>query len=485
VRAIRLELPSGEVRPIAEERCQSIVRISEKLRAIGSGVGSVPDALRANLERRLQAFVDHRISFDDAIDDSSMARAFLVTFRARHDIREAVPFSAVVVRRLVQLLANRPAPLVAVYLEYFDRLEARRELGEHLLNHYTQAADARRLGPSDQRFRQFAWLLFAEDGPQGFADNATRAEGGVAGLSKLAGVPIVGEFHDTVWRYFYVAHANAVPLGTISQTLFEALQTGTHEKPLKGRLVGHFLVETLVARCIQENRPIPDQWLSYVLKLAGDPRKSPTSLVFQKWWAQQQAAIIRKVVASLAKRDLKFFLELLEEFSVQMGGDMERMYPARKRFLEGFLAEGDSVQDALLILSESGRRFIRQKLPPEERKEFTSSLLHGGNNLDQSAIYLELPNGHVIEGSHQSRLRFYRAEAPFPCGLRDRRPNAVEYRQITGSETAYELNHAPPVSWQFRAMEHIAQANYGLRINPEKALNTEDYRHMLERFGAI
>jgi hypothetical protein len=138
----------------------------------------------------------------------------------------------------------------------------------------------------------------------------------------------------------------------------------------------------------------------------------------------------------------------------------------------------------LLILSESGRAYIRQKLPAEERKEFTSSVLLGGTG-DQSAIYLELPNGHIIEGSHQSMLRFYRFDAVFACGLRDRRPEYVDYRGITGSDTMFEQRHHPPVGWQYRAMQHIAKSNYGIRLNPEKALIPADYRLMLQDYGTL
>ncbi len=368
MKAIRLELPSGNVRPISETRIHAVSKLSDRLRAIGSGIDGVPLQLQDELGRRMEALFSKQITFHEAIDSPALARAFVVSYRAHLSFRREVPFTSEVVHDLITLLANRPAPLVTVYLEYFDQLEARRDLGAYLLNYYAQLDKNRRLGPADERYRRFSSILFAENGPQVFADNATRAEGGVANLSQQAGVPNVGEFHDTVWRYFYVAHADAVTMGDVSSTLQQAVQSGAHEEPLEHRLVGHLLVEALVARCIRENRPVPDRWLSYLLRVAGDPRKSPMSAAFQKWWAPQEASIVRKVKASLAKRDLKFFLELLEEFSFQTGGALARMYPARKQFLEGFLAEGDRVQDALLILSESGMQFIREKLPIEEEE---------------------------------------------------------------------------------------------------------------------
>lgn len=485
MRRMRLALPSGEVRPIAEERHEAMGRLGERLRVIGSGMNAVSQAVAEELERRLEQVESRGKPFHEAIDSPSMARAFLVAYRSRPAIRSGIPFTSNVMNTLAHWLGNRPAPLVSVYLEYFDRLDARKELGTYLNQHYANLDRSRPMAPTEERLCRFSSILFAENGPEIFADNATRAAGGVASLSQQAGLPTIGEFHDSVWRHYYVAHARAAPMGEVTEILHEARQSGIYEEPLQGRLVGHLLVEVLVERCIQENRVIPDRWLSFILKLASDPRKAAASIVFQKWWVPQRPEIVRKVKASLAQRDLGFFLELLEEFSIQTGGALARMYPARRRFLEGFLAAGDGVQDALLILSRSGQNFIRQKLPLEERKDFSSSILLGGNNADQCAIYLELPDGHVIEGSHNSKLRFYRSRAQFPCRLRDQRPLEVYYSSITGSKTAFELAHHPPVSWQYRALKHLSEGNYGLRINPESALNREDYQSMLESYGAV
>ena len=481
----RLELPSGELRPVVDERVDKIFQLGEKLRVIGSGFDSVPGSVQHELNVRLQMLMHGHSLFADLIDTTALARAFLASFRADQEIREQIPFSVEVVRSLTRLLSNRPGPLVTVYLELYDQLEGRPELGRFLLDHYQDLDEPRRISPSDQRFRNFASLLFVEGAPRKFAEDVVSNQKDVAELSQQAGLPSVGDFHDTVWRWYYVTHSKEVAHGTVSRILNEAVRSGLYEQPLEGRKVGHLLVEVLVSRCIQENRAIPDQWLSYILRIAGDPRKSATSLQFQSWWAPQESTILKKVKASLAKRDLEFFLQLLEEFSVQQGGDMERMYPARKRFLEGFLAEGDSVQDALLILSKSGQQYIRDKLPLEERKEFSSSVLHGGNNPNQSAIYLELPNGHLIEGSHQSKLRIYHADSTFACRLRDTRPRYVDYRSITGSDVRFDQSHHPPSGWQYGVMRHLANTDYGIQIDPQKALSPEDYRLMLSKYGAI
>ena len=481
----RLELPSGELRPVGDERVDKVFTLGEKLRVIGSGFDSVPASVQQELNIRLHTLIHGESLFANLIDTTALARSFLASFRADQEIRNQIPFSVEVVRSLTQLLSSRPGPLVTVYLELYDQLEGRQELGQFLLDHYQNLDETRRLSPSDLRFRNFASLLFIDGAPRKFAEYATTHQWEIAKLSQDAGVPGLGDFHDTVWKWFYVTHSKEAPYGTISNTLNEALQSRLYEQPLEGRKVGHLLVEVLSRRCIQDSRSIPDRWLSYILRIAGDPRKSATSLQFQSWWAPQEADVIKKVKASLAKRDLEFFLQLLEEFSVQQGGDMERMFPARKRFLEGILAEGDGVQDALLILSKSGQRYIRDKLPIEDRRGFSSSVLLRGNNPEQSAIYLELPNGHLIEGSHQSQLRIYQADSPFACRLRDTRPQSVGYKSITGSETRFNKTHHPPVGWQYGVMKHLANADYGMRLDPQKALSPEDYRLMLKKYGAI
>lgn len=162
---------------------------------------------------------------------------------------------------------------------------------------------------------------------------------------------------------------------------------------------------------------------------------------------------------------------------------MARMYPSRQRFLEGFLASKDGIQDALLILSPEGRKYIKGQLPAEERRDFECSILSGNTTLGLSAIYLELPNGHLIEGSHQSMLRLYAANAELPTRLRDRRPKNVSYQDITQSAVSFDQRHYPDLRWQHNVLCHLSRYSYGITIDPEETLSDEDYRLMIRKYG--
>ena len=165
------------------------------------------------------------------------------------------------------------------------------------------------------------------------------------------------------------------------------------------------------------------------------------------------------------------------------GGDFARMYPPRMNFLNGFLSVDDAIQDALLILSPSGKEYIERQLDPEERQDFQCTILTKPSKDGQCAIYLELPNGHLIEGSHQSRLRLYSSNSELPTRLRDERPKKIEYPEITRSQASFEQDHHPNVNWQFKVLSHLSRYDYGVDIDPEKSLSEIDYNFMIQRYG--
>lgn len=476
-------LPSPELSPIPVERLEAMTSYADAMAVIGDGMGALPPATVEELEKRLGAYRRGECSLDAVINTSSMARAFLSVYSTKAELRDAIPYTRDLSSRLAQVLSTHLAPLARLYFEHYDTLEGHHYLGGLLFIHYQSRPDLSRLTSTDRSYAENVHLLFGKEGPKSVADEAIRRDISLRELESVINIPAIGEFHDRSYRRYYVSHAAEVPHGQLSDILQETLKPDLHNLPLDDRMLGHQMIETLVRRCINERSVISKPWLSYILKIAGDPRLPASHKNFQKWWMIQPPEIVRKMKASLARRDLNFFLELLGNFAQSEGGDMARMYPARRKFLEGFLAANDVVRDALLILSPEGKKYIKSQLPPDERREFSCSVLTGSNTLRQSAIYLELPTGHLIEGSHQSLFRIYQAEAAFPVKLRDKRPQTVPYQDITGSDPSFEKRHHPEVGWQHNILCHLAQYDYGVDIDPESALSTSDYTIMTKKYG--
>ncbi|MDB4414354.1 EH signature domain-containing protein [bacterium] len=450
---------------------------------ISDGVSAPRKDSIDEVKRRIEAYKNNQCSFTAVVDTAEMARTFLAEYSARKQLRDAIPFTSDIALPLCQILATYPAPLARLYFEYYNDLEAFKTLREFLLSFYQKIDGLAHLTRKNQSYVDHAETIFGGNGPSAIAYEATETGKSLREIERQYYLPANGTFHDQAYRWYYVNHAQDLSFGEVSPILGETLSPTIHNLPLEGATLGHHLILTLVQRCITFAKTIPADWVTYILKIAGDPRLPATHQRFQKYWALQSPAIIKKVKAALAKRDLGFFLRLLEQFARDEGGDIARMYPPRMKFLNGFLSVDDAIQDALLILSPSGKEYIERQLDPEDRRDFQCTILTKAGKDGRCAIYLELPNGHLIEGSHQSRLRLYPSKSELPTRLRDERPQKIEYPEITGSQASFEQDHRPNVNWQFKVLGHLSRYDYGVDIDPEKCLSESDYNSMIQNHG--
>ena len=478
-----LDLQSPELKPIPGDRMKAIASFAEVMSVIGDGGGTPPPLAIDELTYRVNAYRNNRCSLASVVETPNMARTFITVYSAKQILREAIPFTTELSSLLTRALSSHPAPLVRLFFGHYDTLDAYETLREFLLSSYKSKKDLAKLTGKNRCYVENASILFGEAGPRVIAEEAVLRGKSLHELATSFNMPIQGAFHDQAYLWYYVSHAQQVSIGRMTPVLKESSNPDIHHLPLRGKNLGHWMIDILVRRCIDDDHIIPEHWLTYILVIAGDPRVPATHQRFQKYWISHSPQVTKKVKASLARRDLKFFLDLLGQFAEEEGGDMGRMYPARRRFLEGFLTAKDAIEDALLILSPQGRDYIKSQLPPEERRGFVCSILTGNTIPGQSSIYLELPNGHLIEGSHQSCFRLYHAEAAFPLKLRNGRPATVAYPEITGSNSTIEQAHHKGVRWQYNILSHLAQYDYGVDIDPETALSESDYNLMIQKHG--
>ncbi|ABP79166.1 conserved hypothetical protein [Stutzerimonas stutzeri A1501] len=125
-----------------------------------------------------------------------------------------------------------------------------------------------------------------------------------------------------------------MPLGDSDPVLDELLKPSVAKAPFEGaRRIGHVALEILIDRAGQEAGEV---WQNFILNLAGDPRISSSAVNFREWWQPLGEERIQKVRGWLSKEDLRLFLQAVEQYGLETANmEMQRMFPARKRFLEG------------------------------------------------------------------------------------------------------------------------------------------------------
>lgn len=467
-----MRLPSPELNPIPESTVSGLQADIAKLQRIGMGCSKPHSSELEELRKRFNKYRNGEISQAQFISNARLARAFLYSYPGDLAAGDAIPFDTNLLDVVWNHLGKRPNGLLATYFTCYQDLPSCSELAQRLEDHYNSLS-MEECPSLERKVKMNAQTLFSNQGPKIAATIAAERGESIPTTEYGLGIPSDGKFHDEVLKWHYVYHARCLPIGEVSDCLKEASEKYICEQPLEDRMLGHSVVEALCLKCTDVNWALPLSWLKIILRIAGDPRIGVATSQYQRWWALQKASVIKMVKAALAKRDIEYFLQALENFANTEGGDMERMYHPRRMFLSGILKTG-SVKDALLILSQDAVRTIRRGLPKDEQKYFACSYLRD-SSIRQCCIYIEVDRGHIIEGTHQSRFRMFAEDSQFACQIRDSRPEQISYNDITASDVLDEFNHHPPISWQCKVMGQL-NSRFGIKVDPQNAFDVADYR---------
>ena len=149
-----------------------------------------------------------------------------------------------------------------------------------------------------------------------------------------------------------------MPVGADSPLLNKVTQPEIRDAPLngEGELIGHAVLRSLISRA--DANSVSDVWRNTILLIAGDPRVPPGHLNYLNWWSRLEPALTHKVRGWLAGFDLKLFLSALDQYGKDRNDkELQRMYPARKRFLEGLLEQG-GVNNTRLFISRDMEHYL-------------------------------------------------------------------------------------------------------------------------------
>lgn len=244
-----------------------------------------------------------------------------------------------------------------------------------------------------------------------------------------------------------------------------------------GRYFGHAAIEALTDKPGQTPGAA---WLGAILDIGGDPRLTHAPK-WREWWAPVSEAARLRMVGWLSAQDLRLFLMAVEEYGRESGEEkLQRMFPDRKKFLEGLHSQG-LVQGTRLILGNNARRSVIRQLGKALKSDI--AVLQGDPR--KSVIFVDCGNFHLVEGSHDFSLWIYKG-LPNKL-LTDRRQRVYTLQALrTDIPAAHEktnrslnkahtgIRHHGP--WQFKALEFLA--SWGIALPADKLMSKAAYEAM-------
>ena len=383
--------------------------------------------------------------------------------------------------------------LAQLYFRRFDLLDTKYEVREPLEHILVQQLEkipplkikSTWIDPLVTLKREASWLLNL-DGPATLAKRV-QEEGRELGETfmrmGLQGFDD-GRYGDVCRTYFYLDTLRHLPVGASDPVFSELLKPLVHMAPFEGsRRIGHAALEILIDRAQQD---LSDAWQDFIINLAGDPRIASSARNYREWWQPLGETRIQKVRAWLSKEDLRLFLQALERYGFESGNDkLQRMFPARKIFLEG-LFKLKLIRSTRLLLGDRARRAVKKILDKDVNTSFASM---DGQMNDKAVIYLDCGDFHLIEGSHDfsiwvyfatpsESLRTYEKNHFSHSDLTRAIPN--EYKKTYPKLPFDSFVHSPN-TWQNNVFSFLA--DNGIEIDVEQLLSPQDYQYELRRFG--
>jgi len=227
-----------------------------------------------------------------------------------------------------------------------------------------------------------------------------------------------------------------------------------------------FSLSQTISMCMMDkasNKNMPDNWRQFIISLLGDPRMPKSSALYQKGWAGLPSDYEHQMQKWLSQMDMLVFLELLKEIGNQSGNEMiQRMFPARKSFLESLYQTG-MITRTRLFLSNDAVEYIEKQYNAEDRPMYAQI-----SHKNKSIIYMQVGRVHLIEGTHNYSVRLL-DRLPESSGITDQKKKKFVLTELaTGLDQKYvsefnDTNHLYIVphdihnAWQ-RKLTEIFQA---------------------------
>ncbi|MEN8883346.1 MAG: EH signature domain-containing protein [Flavobacteriaceae bacterium] len=236
----------------------------------------------------------------------------------------------------------------------------------------------------------------------------------------------------------------------LSRTIIQQNLYNSEYKSLD--LVGHEIIRIILMS--NASVDIHKSWIQLILSIASDPRSSDQSRQYQKWWLPIDKVLIDRFVRILSHSEILLFLEAISEFATSENSEMSRMFESRKQLLIG-LSIQNKIEKSRLYLPAKVLKFLKQENPKLDLSYVCN--LQGERN--KCIIYLKIGDNHIIEGSHNCKIRLY-SQFNSQNMLLNPRLKELSYSKITtGLEDMYWANNKRPLS-----LVHHANGKWKMKI---------------------
>ncbi len=386
--------------------------------------------------------------------------------------------------------------MVYAFFEHFDQLGGEKTFDRtifdavcQLLRTELESRETGGAGPEIKGLNRYKDLIFTLDGPEQVVNYARNCNIDLdAAFKELS----LGNYHDTrfhrLCRYrYFLDTLRHLPVGRDDPVLKEICKQEVYDALAgEGRLLGHEALSILIDRAA--SREISDSWRGAILSIAGDPRIPDNSSRFRKWWAILGTERQKKVRGWLSGFDLMLFLKALENYGEVSGKmDLQRMFRARKIFLEGLHSQG-LIQHSRLFVGNYPEQYLQRNYKQNELPEYAKV-----KDPHRSMIYLQVGHCHMIEGSHSFKLWLFpnlpERATIIEYSTREFSPYALSYTLEANYHKEFRnqdrqpiaIIHYPNLLWQHKAIKFLKSE--GIYPDIEKLFTPKDYATYKYRYG--
>lgn len=390
--------------------------------------------------------------------------------------------------------------LMSLYLKLYDQLEAVSKYTEDLLKALRKllkkqleyfskdgkTPNQTRVKNLFDAFIEHQDILLAENAVRKTVDYAIENKLDLQDLFNQLGLKGFdnGRFSEQCRYLFYIKKIESLTESQWDPVLLEIQRPSVFNAVYDGqKLLGHVAMQLLIDKVTSTP---DDHWLEVLLEIASDPRISSTAVNFRKWWQPLGEQRVSRVRSWLAKEDLRLFLEAVEQYGISSNEEsLQRMFPARKKFLEGLFEQG-LVRNARLMLGTRAADFVNKSINKENKISYIS--LKGMS--DTAVIYLDCGDFYLIQGSHSFKIWLYLAKPTTVFDSYDSKKQLAR-EDITRRVSATYQEKYP--GWPYRDITHHENTwryevldflyGNGIKIDLDKIMSKDDYNYYIRRFG--
>jgi len=488
-----VEVPHLSLPPWPDELAENWIFLSDRAKKLTSRAGA-----GARFEAMLDEVRDHidRRAWEPllaGLSGRTYARA-LTTVWMEDARRAQASLSELTLERLAQAQLPKvsrmtTSALIAAYLNYFDNLDEWVPGLRGVMASTVQLTVAQQK-PRDafpdilDAIRVFPEHFIYRESPTWLAKHLVNTKVSLTEYFREAGLTGLdaGRFGSQVRDALYIEQIRAADPQQDHDFLVEISAKNVFEAPGPNGLFGHALLNELISRPIE---PPSEQWLDTILTIAGDPRLTSASS-YRQWWRSVPEALQRRVISWLSAEDLRLFLMAVEAFGEEDGiENLQRLFPARKRFLRGLYDTG-MVKETRLILGRNAKAYVRSHLGKTIRSDI--ALYESGH--DTAVIYLDCGDFHIVEGSHHFRMWVYLGQPDEVLASRGHRtfsrddfihfiPGRHSRANPLGQKGHEGFTHQG--FWQRKPIQFLADNRIPLKI--EALMSDSDYHDYKHKHG--